>query len=132
MDAFDQGPIVGDQHNGATERVERLLKSFDRFDVERVGLLVEHQQVRPGAHQQCQRGSGSLAGRQRVDAPMHVLRVETKPREQCSGVAHRDHKSVIGCCYERLDQGRVAEQMAPRLFDFSDKDAATEMGRPFS
>ena len=41
---------------------------------------------------------------------MHVLRAETKLREQCSGVAHRVYKSVIGgCCHERLDQGRVAE-----------------------
>ena len=78
---------MGDEDDGAAERVEGDLELLDRREVEVVGRLVEHEQVRLPRHQHGQRRPGAFAGRQRDGRAQDVVGDEAELGEQRAGVA---------------------------------------------
>ncbi len=73
--------VVADEHDGARELNERLLKDVDRVDVEVVRGLVEHEQ-RVGRDEHLGKGeTGPLAAGEHAHALLDVVAVEEEGAE---------------------------------------------------
>ena len=61
------------EQDGSGKRLQRRLESFAAFEVEMVGRLVQHEEVRAGRNDDCKREPSTLATREDGDGLL-VLR----------------------------------------------------------
>src|SRR3984957_16151444 len=65
-DFVDDVVVVGDQQHGAIVFLQRDVQRVDRFQIQVVGGLVQHQHVRLLQHQPAENQTGGLAAAQRA------------------------------------------------------------------
>ena len=80
-DVVEEAPVVAHQQQRAAVALQRVLEELERLDVEVVGRLVEHQQVRGLREEPREQQAVALAARQRLDRRLRALRREQEVAE---------------------------------------------------
>ena len=88
----EQCPVVGHQHDGSLIVLQGVFQRLDRFHVEVVGRLVEHQQVRVGQHHQRECDARAFTAGQRAGATLHLAAREIEPAEMPLNLAAIPHR----------------------------------------
>ena len=108
-----------DEENCPLVLAEQLLQQIERFDVEVVGRLVEHDQVRRGRESDGERQSAALASRQLIDRGPRLLGAEQKILHVADDVAALsvDGHVVAAAAGESVDQRRGGLQRRALLIE---------------
>ena len=80
MDAIARhGAVVADEDHRPFVPLDRVLERFDGFDVEVIGRLVQHEQIRVGQHEHRQRHPSPLTPRERRCPTLHLVSRKAEP-----------------------------------------------------
>jgi hypothetical protein len=112
---------VRHEQQGAVVAFQRLLKLLDGRQVKVVGWLVQDKEVHAPRLQQGQGGPGAFTGRQGINGPGRVVRLEAELGQQRADFCRRQ------VYQDRLDsvrQRKVAGEKPARLVDLADRNGS--------
>ena len=125
-EVVEERPVVADEEQRARELREPFLEDVEGLDVEIVGRLVEHQQIRRACEQAREQQPVSLAPGQRPD---RVLRTPRREQEVLEVAQHVNrfppHGKELPAVGHRVLDGGVFREPFPLLVEVSDPQART-------
>ena len=123
--------VMADQQHGAGIVADHLLEHVERFQVEIVGRLVEHQQVRRLRQRPRQHQAAALAARQFAERRARLLARKQKVLHVADDVLRlaADHDAVAAAAGQRVGDGDVGIEAVAMLVERRDRQRRAEPDR---
>jgi len=127
--AVEEVAVVAHEEERARIGGEHLLQQIERLEVEIVGRLVEHHEIRGLRQSSREQQAAFLAARQRLDGGLRLLGLEQKVphvADDVAGLAVDDHRIAAPAGERRGNRGVGVEAFAP-LVEGGDLEIGAEL-----